>query len=258
MAKISDLDKQLQKLAKEVSAKNAKVDQVAKKVDEASQKIESVVQEIASRQDASESLTETVESGNLKIQSLIDQMALFKARFEEESGSDTKNNGMGAVTVGLSTANQRLDSFKNELSRVNESIFLLRSEESVINEKLERHDEVIAGTKSKIDSLASDSIPVLTRQLESFEKEFQSWGDKIHAISESVSMISPKIETISTSNDSSNGLEEKLVWISKRLDSLEKSVAESSSKIGVLQASIEKKQVPLKSRRSLIEMDDEF
>jgi chromosome segregation ATPase len=261
MTKVSDLDKQLAKLSKEIAAKNAKTEALAKEMDETSEQVESISRDMVANQLVSESLTKSVESNNVKIQSLVDEMALFRAEIEKEmKNSDPKNNGYGSLGENITLVNQKLDSFKNELSRVNESIFLLRSNEKDAAEKLEQHDEGLVDARAKIESLTNDSIPRLSRQLESYEKEFQSLGRKISSLSDHEAI---QASTSANNGDATNGFSDQLAVISQRLEVLEKSLAENSAKLGELQSGIStlgKRETAVVQDSSLLAIDmlDEF
>ncbi len=239
MTKVSEVDKQVQKLAKEFSASNSKIDDLSKKITGNSRELDSLEKNLEENKLVVESINRAVESSNTKVQSLADQITLFKSDIGKEiQNSGPKNNGLSSLSESVAMVNQKLDSFRTELSRVNESIFLLRSDGKEFSEKLGEHDTDLADTKSKIESVASGSLPGITNKLETFETEFQSWGDKIHALSESVSAISPQIQAMTKNNGSSDSVAEQLQVISQRLDGLEKGMAENSFKIGELQGSV--------------------
>lgn len=259
MTKVSDLDKQFQKFSKDFAVKSAKIDEVSTNLEESREKIGTIIQNLAANQAVTDSLSRAVESSNLKMQSLVDQMDLFKAESEEKENRrlDPKNNGFAEISEKLTFATERLEAFKNEIARVNESIFLLQSEDRDISKKMEEHDDLIASARSKVDSLASDTLPALTRQLEKFENDFHSWGEKISAISQSVDGITPKLEAFRNNHDD-NGLSEKLITISQRLDALEKNISESNSRIGEIQgnvASLAKRQQPVEVQAILGPID---
>lgn len=254
MPKVSDVDKQVQKLAKEFSASGAKFDDLSKKVADASRQIEQFERDIAANQDVAESLTQTVEAGNAKIQTLADDLSLYRADVEKELRRlDPKNSGMSALAESVASTGERLESLKVELSRVNESIFLLRSEEKDAFEKIGQHDAGIAEIKGRLDLIAGDSIPKMSEQLESLGRNFQGWSERIQFLSNSIATISMNIEEVSRngSNGSSEEIARQLVMINQKLEGLEKGVAQSSAKILDLQGSV----ASLSKKIASVEMD---
>jgi len=260
MPKVSDLDKQVQKLAKEFSASNAKIEDLANKVTENSAEIHSLSQDIHSNQEETRTLTHVLETSNAKIQTVADQIAPYKSVVEKW---DPKNNGFSSMSEKLSTTVERLDSFKVELSRVNESIFLLRSEEKEISEKLEAHDVGISEVKLRIESIVNEQVEQLTRRIESFEEKIQHWGDNISELTQTVTGMSQKIPVSAPNNGSSDEVAQQLATISQRLEGLEKNLVENNTKIVEIQDSlskISKRPAMIESEISAIgpEMFDEF
>ncbi len=254
MAKVSDLDKQVQKLAKEFAASGTRSEELARQVAEASQEIESFGRDLAASQELAESLTRTVETSNVKIQRLVDEMALYKTEIQKEiqNSNHHKDDGGSSLSETLAATDQKLETFRAELSRINESIFLLRSEGKDVYEKLGEHDLGLADTRARIDSLANDAVPRMTGRLEAFEKEFQTWGDKIYALSESVTGLSRRLVAVSNNdNGSTVVIAEQLAMISQRLDGLEKGMAENGARMSELQGSV----ASLAKRLTSVEID---
>lgn len=236
MTKVSDTEKQMQKLAKDLAAKNSKVDEIAKQ-------LENLLREFSENQEEYESLVHSVESNNLKIQSLVDQMALFQSQFEDDNRmSDPKNSGITTIAQNLTETNQKIDSLKNEIARVNESIFLLRSDEKEINEKLERHEDELLTAKSKIELFSNQSLPVVTGKIESFQVQLQNFADTIGSLSEAISESAPKFDIGSDGHRDVAGsadLAEMMMQTNQRLDGLEKSLVANCTQIAELRTTLE-------------------
>ncbi len=260
MTRVTDLDKQLQKLAKEFAASSAKSEDLVKKVAETSKDVQIIGRDLQTNQEMTEKLARTVEANSSKIQTLVDQISLYKSQMEK---SNPKNNGFSSLSENLASTVQKLDSFKVELSRVNESIFLLRSEEKEITEKLEMQDAGISDARSRIESLVKDTVPRLTNQVESFEEKFQAWGEKISNLTKSNTESSPKPSPPSNDHDSTDEMTRQLVMINQRLEGLEKNMIENNSRIEGIQSNLaknSKRPAMIESEISTIgpEMFDEF
>ena len=260
MTKITDLDKQLQKLAKEFAASGAKSEDLAKKVTETSKDVQLMGQDLEANQEVTEKLARTVENNNSKIETLVEQMSLYKSQMEK---TDPKNNGFGSLSENLASTIQKLDSFKVELTRVNESIFLLRSEEKEITEKLEMHDAGISDARAGIESLVKDVVPGLKNQVESFEEKILGWNEKFSSLTQSNLQSSPESSSPTNNHDSTDDITRQLVMINQRLEGLEKNMVESNARIEDLQtnfAKASKRPAVIESEISTIgpEMFDEF
>jgi chromosome segregation ATPase len=237
MTKVSDIDRQVQKLAIDFVANTGRTEELAKQVSEASREVESFGRELASSQELAESLTRTVETSNVKIQRLVDEIALYKTEIEKQlRSSGHKNNGVGDLTANMASTDQKVESLKSELSRVNESLFLLQSDGKDIYQRVGEHDTSISDVRARIDGLANESIPRLMNQLETFQKEFQSWSDKIFGLTETVSGLSQRLVAVSNNdNGSTIVLGEQLGIMNGRMDTLERGIAENSTRIAELQ-----------------------
>lgn len=236
MTKISDLDKQVQKLAKDLTANSARSEELAKQVEAASKEIKSFGQDLAANQEVAEILAKTVETSNARIQSLVNEIALYKAEVERQlRSSDSKNNGFSSLSENLTDTNQKLETVRTELSGFSEMVPALRSDIKGVCDKLGEHDAWISDAKSRIEMIANDSIPGLARQLESFEKQFDELGRRFRAVSESVEGMAPKLEAVSNGSGGAGETEVKLDMIIQRLDTLEKNLANNGTRIGELQ-----------------------
>ena len=252
LPKISEIDSQVQKLTREFSETSARSADLERKLSETAQSLETLGRDLAANQDVADSLTEAVETSNARIQTLSDELSLYKAEMEKGlHSSDPKNNGFGLLSENLSTANERIDSFKAELSRIGESITLLSAGDREVNEKLGQQEMGIQEAKARIELVANDSMPKLTNQLDSFGKEFQTWGEKIDALSEAVAGNNAKSNSAPRDNGSTEAITELLAAINLRLDTLEKSSSETSAKLSELQGSI----ATLAKKLAIYEMD---
>ena len=239
LPKISDLDDQLQKLVKEVSASNARSMDLERKLADTTRNMETISRDLAANQDVSDSLTDAVETSNARIQTLADEISLNKAEIQKElRNSDPKNNGIGELSKNLLAANERLESFKAELSRVNESIVLLSAEGKEVYQKLGQQEAGISEARARIELVANESMPRITNQLDIFGKEFQTWGEKINSFSEAVAGITPKNGSPGNDNGSAEAITELLAAINLRLDTLEKTSTKTSAKITDLQGNV--------------------
>ena len=203
------------------------------------QSMETFNRDLAANQDVADSLTEALESNNTRIQTLADEISLYKAEIQKElHNSDPKNNGIGLLSENLLAANDRLESFKAELSRVNESIVLLSAEGKEVYQKLGQQDAGISEVQARIELVANDSMPRITNQLDIFGKEFQTWGEKINSLSEAVAGTTPKNGSTGNDNGSAEAITELLAAINLRLDTLEKTFSETSAKIVEIQGNV--------------------
>ena len=252
-SKVSDLDKQVQKLAKEFTANSARSDEISKQVDAASREIKSLGQDLAANQEVAELLAKTVETSNSRIQSLVDEIALYKADVEKQlQSSDPKNNGYASLTENLAVTGQKIDSVRTELSGFSETVPILRSDVKEVYERLGEHDAWISEAKSRVEAIANESIPGLAQQLESFEKEFHDLSSKIRSVSDSVEGMAPKLEDAVSSNHNRSGeTEVKLDIIIQRLESLEKSLVDNGTKIAAVQTDVS----ALSKRLKIVEVD---
>ncbi len=252
LPKISDLDNQIQKLSREFTESNSRSMDLERKLAEASQSMETMGRDLAANQDVADSLTEALETSNARIQTLADELSLYKAEIEKElHNSNSKNDGFGLLSENLAAASNRLESFKGELTRVNESIVLLSAEGKEANEKLQQQEAGILDARARIEMVANESMPRITTQLETFGKEFQTWGDKINSLSEVVAGVSPKDSSSGADNGSTEAITELLAAINLRLDALEKSSTDAASKLAELQNSVG----TLQKKLDLVEMD---
>jgi chromosome segregation ATPase len=239
LPKISDLDDQVQKLVKEVTESNARSMDLEMKLTATTQNMETINRDLAANQDVADSLTEALETNNARIQTLADELSLYKAEIQKElHNSDPKNNGVGLLSENLAAANERLESFKAELFRVNESIVLLSAEEKEAHQKLGEQEAGISEARAKIELVANESMPRITNQLDIFGKEFQTWGEKINSLSEAVAGITPKNGSTGNDNGSAEAITELLAAINLRLDTLEKTSTETSAKIAEIQGNV--------------------
>ncbi|HYB02926.1 MAG TPA: hypothetical protein VED17_00600 [Nitrososphaerales archaeon] len=239
LPKISDLDDQLQKLVKEVSASNARSMDLERKLADTTRNMETISRDLAANQDVSDSLTDAVETSNARIQTLADEISLNKAEIQKElRNSDPKNNGIGELSENLLAANERLESFKAELSRVNESIVLLSAEGKEVYQKLGQQEAGISEARARIELVANESMPRITSQLDIFGKQFQTWGEKINSLSEAVAGITPKNGSPGNDTGSAEAITELLAAINLRLDTLEKASTETGAKIADLQGNV--------------------
>ena len=239
LPKVSDLDDQVQKLVKEISANNVRSMDLERKLADTTQNMETIGRDLAANQDVADSLSEALETSNARIQTLADEISLYKAEIQKElRNSDPKNNGIGELSKNLLAANERLESFKAELSRVNESIVLLSAEGKEVYQKLGQQEAGISEARARIELVANESMPRITNQLDIFGKEFQTWGEKINSLSEAVAGITPKNGSPGNDNGSAEAITELLAAINLRLDTLEKTSTETSAKIADLQGNV--------------------
>ena len=94
-------------------------------------------------------------------------------------------------------------------------------------------------SKSRAESIENAAIPKLNTHLETIESTFADWGATIQTMSDEVSSVSSRVESLANGHGSVDSkadlVSDSLKNIVERLNSLEKSIAEGNSKFAVLQ-----------------------
>ncbi|MFI5420147.1 MAG: hypothetical protein ACHQ1H_04200 [Nitrososphaerales archaeon] len=245
MAKVTDLDRQVQKLAKDFSRTTAQAEELAKEVADVSQKIESFGMELASGQELAAALAKTMEASSAKIEMLTAKIA------ENDQGKDVQptdnglaKNDISALIQQVNSTSEKVDALHNQIAILVESGEQGSSSGKEYRDNAAKQESAISEISSRIDKLEREILLKINERLDNLDKNLtvsdnpnteSRYGEVIdHHHTVFPESINPELEE---KNPEVN-LADEIKKLGDRLAVLENHTSSYGEKLGALQNSI--------------------
>jgi chromosome segregation ATPase len=237
LAKVNDLDRQVQKLAKDYSQTSTRAEELAKEIAATSQKIEAFGKELATNQELTVSLTTAIEANNAKMESLTSQFAENRQNKEKDSA----DSDLTALTKQVNFMIEKLDGLQNQIAGITTSNEQLPSTGMDYQENQAKQESAISQISSRVDTIEREMVLKIYERLDAIDNNLSASknGDTpFGQVTNHHRTVFPESVNEQVDDSPKVDLGEEIRKLSERIAILENHTSSYGEKLGALQNSI--------------------